>query len=305
MASSAPMNALRCRAPRRGEPWAWALFAGLSLVPSVAGAQPYELKHDVPIDAAVTITAAALVFSSEAFGKADLAPEPCRWCDRDEEGNDTLNPVDRAARNALKWENTRLAASISDAIGFLGLPAASFGTLIASAGAEDTVGNTPLDMLLVGESMMLSGLLNQGVKLIAGRERPFVHALPDEEKSKTRHPTDNNLSFYSGHSSFTFSIAAASSTIASLRGYRLAPLVWATTGTLAATTAYLRIAADKHYLSDVLTGVTVGAIIGIAVPLVFHGRRATESPTTGSLGSSLARESVMPQPMMTTIGGSF
>lgn len=272
------------------------------LVPSVAEAQPYELKHDVPIDVAVTVTAAALVFSSEAFGKADLAPSPCRWCDRDEQGNDTLNPVDRAARAALKWDNTRLAANISDAIGFLGLPASSFGTLIASAGAADTIGNTPVDMLLVGESMMLSGLANQAVKLIAGRERPFVHALPDEEKAKTKHPTDNNLSFYSGHSAFAFSIAASSSTIASLRGYRLAPLVWATTGTLAATTAYLRIAADKHYLSDVLTGVTLGAAIGIVVPLVFHGRRGEQSPTTGSLSSPLARE---PMPMMTSFGGSF
>jgi membrane-associated phospholipid phosphatase len=39
---------------------------------------------------------------------------------------------------------------------------------------------------------------------------------------------------------------------------------------------YLRIAADKHYLSDVLTGALLGSAMGVAIPLLLHPRR-TES----------------------------
>jgi membrane-associated phospholipid phosphatase len=228
--------------------------------------------------------------------KRDLAPASCRWCDRDAAGNDTLNPIDAAARDALRWQSPHVAARISDAIGFLGVPATSLATLRAAAADEGSGWKTTgVDVLLVGEAAMLSGVLNQAVKLGVGRERPFVHALREEEKAKTPHPTDNNLSFYSGHTSLTFSVATASGTIASLRGYRLAPLVWASTTTLAATTGYLRIAADKHYLTDVLTGAFLGAAMGVLVPLVFHPRRnETTAPQPAGAG---------PLPAMATLGG--
>jgi hypothetical protein len=37
--------------------------------------------------------------------------------------------------------------------------------------------------------------------------------------------------------------------------------------TLATATAYLRIAADKHYLSDVVAGAALGAIGGMLIPV--------------------------------------
>ena len=41
---------------------------------------------------------------------------------------------------------------------------------------------------------------------------------------------------------------------------------------MAAFTGYLRIAADKHYLSDVLTGAIVGSAVGFVVPYFLHPR---------------------------------
>src|SRR5207249_2275303 len=108
---------------------------------------------------------------------------------------------------------------------------------------------------------------------------------------------DNNLSFYSGHTSATATMAAAGGTIATLRGYRLAPLVWGTGAALSAFTGYLRIAADKHYLTDVLAGAAIGAAVGILVPLTFHGRRSEDPPRTLPTAPS-------PQSML-SIGGSF
>ena len=67
-----------------------------------------------------------------------------------------------------------------------------------------------------------------------------------------------------------FSIAVSAGTVASMRGYRWAPLVWATGLTLGATTGYLRMAADRHYFTDVVTGAVVGSAVGFAVPYLLH-----------------------------------
>jgi membrane-associated phospholipid phosphatase len=74
-------------------------------------------------------------------------------------------------------------------------------------------------------------------------------------------------------------MAVSSGTIASLRGYRGAPWVWGSGLLLASTIGYLRIAADKHYLSDVLVGASVGSLVGFAVPFFFHRKSASTEPT--------------------------
>jgi membrane-associated phospholipid phosphatase len=115
--------------------------------------------------------------------------------------------------------------------------------------------------------------------MLVGRERPFVHELPLDQKELTSQPADNNLSFFSGHSSEAFALASASGTVATMRGYRWAPVVWSVGGVVAAVTAYLRIAADKHWLTDVLAGAVLGAGIGFALPYVFHSAEDLPAPT--------------------------
>ncbi len=55
-----------------------------------------------------------------------------------------------------------------------------------------------------------------------------------------------------------------------MRGYRLAPWIWGAGLSLAVATAYLRIAADRHYASDVTVGAAIGSLTGFAVPYLFH-----------------------------------
>jgi len=83
---------------------------------------------------------------------------------------------------------------------------------------------------------------------------------------------DANLSFPSGHTALGFSLATAAGTVATLRGYRHAPYVWGAGMAVAAFTGYLRLAADKHYASDVLVGALVGSLVGWAVPYLLHRR---------------------------------
>jgi membrane-associated phospholipid phosphatase len=131
------------------------------------------------------------------------------------------------------------------------------------------------------------------VKLAVGRQRPFVRYGNWEPGSREGDP-DDNLSFYSGHSALAFSIAAASGTVSTLRGYHSAPWVWAVGMTLASGVGYLRMAGDKHWLTDVLVGAAVGGGVGAAVPLLLHGRE--ERPPQGG-GASPAGARVVPLPM--------
>ena len=88
------------------------------------------------------------------------------------------------------------------------------------------------------------------------------------------------MSFYSGHATLAFAMAVSGGTVASMRGYRLAPWIWGAGLSLAAATAYLRIAADRHYASDVTVGAVIGSLTGFAVPYLFHNpkRRFMAAP---------------------------
>jgi membrane-associated phospholipid phosphatase len=48
--------------------------------------------------------------------------------------------------------------------------------------------------------------------------------------------------------------------------------VWATLVPIALATGYFRIAADRHWTTDVVTGWFTGAAIGFVVPYFFHRR---------------------------------
>jgi membrane-associated phospholipid phosphatase len=235
----------------------------LAVGPAAAQEQPnvHELRWDPALDVAVTAGAAALYISSELL-KGDLAPLTCRWC--------AANSVDSGVRDALIWRDTTAADTISNVTGFILVPLTTVGLNALAAGHDGALRNVPEDALLVAEAGALAADVTQLTKMLFGRERPFVHALAPEDKARTAQPSDNDLSFFSGHTSEAFALAAASGTIGTMRGYRWAPLAWGVGGALAATTAYLRIAADKHWLTDVVVGAIVGAGVGFAIPYVFH-----------------------------------
>jgi len=223
-----------------------------------------ELRYSLATDATITGAAIALWVGSEAL-KSHLAPSTCRWCDPP--------GFDSSVRDGLKWNDTEAANVISYVIPLGVEPLAMFGLHAYAARDHGTPDAAWVDVLLISEATAVAMAMNQAVKFVVGRERPFVHALPDDKKGQTAHPSDNNVSFYSGHSTFAFAMAASAGTIASMRRYRLAPSIWATGMALAVASAYLRIAADRHYASDVAVGAILGSATGIAVPRLLHGPR--------------------------------
>jgi membrane-associated phospholipid phosphatase len=242
-----------------------------ALIAEPARAEPAELPVSLPVDLSVTAAAGALWLVSDVV-KSQLAPLTCRWC--------ASNALDTAARDHLRWTTHGGAAvTLSNAGAFLVAPLAAVGMPAAPALKEGDAHRFWVDLLITAEAVALSGDLNQLVKYTVGRQRPYAHAgVPNPDTSVGA--DDANLSFYSAHTSVAFAVAAATGTVAHMRGYRWAPAVYVVGGVIGAATAYLRIAADQHYLTDVVTGAVLGTGVGAGVPYLFHRPRATSFTVT-------------------------
>jgi len=228
-----------------------------------------ELEYDLRVDAPVTAVATAAWVGTE-LAKGTFAPASCRWCDRAPDGTDAVNGLDASVRAALKWRNIDAGDTASGVTGFGLTPVATLGLCALAAFHDDRLSGFPVDALVIWEAVALAADLNQAVKFTAGRERPFVHALVADEKPLTRSPSDNNTSFYSGHTSFAFSLAVSAATVAFMRGYRWRVPILVAGLAAAFLTGYLRIAGDRHYFIDVATGAVLGSAFGFAVPYFFH-----------------------------------
>lgn len=214
-----------------------------------------KLTYNWKVDLVVTgIAATGYIITTAA--KNELLPSSCRWCD--------VNSFDKWGHDNIKWGNTGAANKAVYVTGYALVPVAAFGLDALAAGLDDSFSNFLPDALIIAEAAALSSFTTELVKIAAGRQRPYAHFEGGSKSSR-----DNN-SFYSGHTSLAFSLAAASGTVATMRGYRYAPLVWGTGMAIAATTGYLSLAADRHYLTDVIAGAVLGSAFGFGIPYLFH-----------------------------------
>jgi membrane-associated phospholipid phosphatase len=280
---------------------ALASLAASSPVPSEALPSAARQVSDAPTvhaldfnwtrDGAITATAGVLWISSEALLKKDLAPKTCRWCDRSVDGTDTLNAVDRWGRGvaADTLEGRERADLWSNIGGFGVLPVGVLGAqYLLSSGSGVPLSYYAQDAAIIIESTAVAALVNQAVKFAVGRERPFVHVLPEDQKGLTKHPTDNNLSFYSGHTNMAFALVTAAGTVSELRGYKNRWLIWAVGLPAAASIGLLRMGADRHYLTDVLVGAAAGTIFGVGMPLLLHGREEASASRASSMSMNVS-----------------
>lgn len=263
----------------------WVLLAPVDAV--AAGSGPHrqiQLRHDLTTDLAITSGGLALAISLELL-LPTVGPPQCRWCDRDREGKDSLNAFDTAARDALRWSNPRAARTASNVFSYALAPLAGAGVGALVAMHDRRGEHWLVDLTIIAQATVLSINFNQLSKLVVARERPDVHARSPEERQRLASP-DDNLSFYSGHTSVAFALATSAGTVAAMRQYRLAPVLWLTGMSLAAASGYLRIAADRHYATDVLAGALFGSLIGFSVPYFLHSVKGSYVAATPSLGAS-------------------
>jgi len=203
----------------------------------------------------VTITAAFGLgyLASETVFKSRLVAESCRWCEPP--------AFDRAVRNAVVWDHPGRADLLSNINVYALSPIVGFGLLIAS---DHDAGWARLldDTIPVAETIAISQFLTVAIKAAVGRQRPYVR-FGTSSRTAT---SDDNTSFISGHSVLGFSLTASAGLICHWRHYRTEPYVWGAGIALSLSTEYLRMGADKHYLSDVLVGGLVGVASGLLIP---------------------------------------
>ena len=190
---------------------------------------------------------------SETVLKPTFAAAECRWCE--------APGFDISVRNALVWGNTGRADLLSNINVYAVSPIVGFGLLVASD-HDAGWGRLFDDTIPVAESIMIGQALTQVIKFSVGRQRPYAHFAP----AGTAPGTDDNTSFVSGHSALGFSITASAGMICHWRHYWTEPYVWGAGIALSLSTEYLRMGADKHYLTDVVAGGAVGFATGMIVP---------------------------------------
>lgn len=119
---------------------------------------------------------------------------------------------------------------------------------------------------MYAETMLFAYGFKELAKAVFDRPRPYMYFddFPIEEVQKG----DWNSSFFSGHT--TLSFAAATFTTYVFCKYKpeskwKIPVI-ATSYTLAAATAAMRILSGNHFLTDVAIGALVGSITGLLIP---------------------------------------
>lgn len=236
-------------------------LACASLAVSGAAAQqaPSLLRFEVHAwpDAAILGGATVATLVPELF-RGSLPHARCAPCDPSR-----LWGIDRGAVGPLRSTPARVSYAL--------LAGATLGGgLLVALGRRGEGGDAQREDLTVFlEALGLTSAATDWMKVLVHRPRPLRYSTAALDYPS---PGDG-LSFPSGHVSQTFAAAAAYASILHRRGVagrhrvEIASLFGA-----AAATGVLRVAARKHFPTDVVAGALLGTAIGWAIPAI-HATR--------------------------------
>lgn len=163
--------------------------------------------------------------------------------------------------------------------------------------------------LMNAEAMAIGAGVQGVVSALFSRERPFGRDCDEESRvGSTRDCQSYNRyrSFFSGHSSQAFvgaMLTCAHHANIPLYGSVAADRTACVTHiAVAATVATMRVLADVHYASDVITGAIVGSGVGLAVPYLLHYRGRPSAGTASAVWTTMR---VTPLPTGFAITGIF
>jgi len=239
------------------------LRLGAALVLAAApGAAPLAAQSGVlayrvrawPEGVALGLTGASTLVAQQLA--EHRAPVACRPCDRAR-----VPGFDRIAIGSVRPVPRR----ISD-VGLIGtvVAAALLARRDGPAGAEWE------DVAVIVQGAALTGAATTWAKVLARRVRPHLY---DSLGAADPPSYEDSMSFPSGHASVAVAAAVAYAGIQHRRGTlgRRGTETAVLAGT-AVLTASLRVAARRHFPSDALAGLALGAALGWIVPQVYAVR---------------------------------
>src|SRR5262249_49451450 len=155
---------------------------------------------------------------------------------------------------------------------------------IGLVAAADVPDKWTRDLPVLAEATALTLSVNAFVKHLTRRSRPAAHFC-ESEKAVVPCPPDVRGSFYSGHTSAAFVAAVTAGSLADIHPLQNRKWIWASGLTFATATGVLRVTADQHYATDVLTGIAAGSLAGWLIPKM---HKPDPTPPASPAGSPAA-----------------
>lgn len=239
--------------------------------PTVKWNDDWHRFRVVEVASVVALTAGSIVFSSIN------SPTVSSW-----KGGILFDDAARKFFRGSSVKTEQTAADMSDYIykGSVLFPYIVDNYIVA-LGVHQSA-DVALEMTMIDlQSLGFAGVLSLGAERAVGRQRPYAQDCDPKRPpgqqfvgANACFPLVDNQSFYSGHAAATFTIAGLTCVHHQhfpLYGGGL-PDALACAGMLglATTTGVLRLVADRHYASDVLTGTAVGIFSGYILPSLTH-----------------------------------
>jgi len=190
-------------------------------------------------------------------------------------GTGLIAPIDRQVASRLQDSATqanRFFGRAATGFRLLGDPGSLVtGTglyLIGRADGQRRVESLGLHSV---ESILLSGVIGSGIKMLAGRQRPFVNdTTPYNFQLWRGFQGDKYRSFPSGHTTAAFAFA---STLTRESQFWWPHATWYI-GTVfyggAGLIGLSRLYNNQHWASDVMTGAAIGTLVGLKVVKYTH-----------------------------------
>jgi len=127
--------------------------------------------------------------------------------------------------------------------------------------------------LLFLETMGTTGVIYTTSAMIANRYRPYAYNPDVPMDTRTRGGARN--SFYAGHPSVVATSAFFMASVYTQYHPNMKHkwVLYTLAGGAAVTTGLLRLQAGQHFKTDVITGITIGTLVGILVPRMHQNKK--------------------------------
>lgn len=236
------------------------------LLPPVQWSPVY--RRFTAVEAVATGVFTAGIIATRIVGPRRGGPEGGVWIDENVRG----------VLRAENYEGRLLAKDMSDVLLNLSVSYALLVDPLINAAWLRKSPDVGIEVGLINAEVLALTLgVQELTASLVGRERPYGRTCNTDELGEDTHSCQGRnryRSYFSGHTSVPFSLAAATCvhhTFIPLSG-RNSWLTCSLGFLVAASSGILRIVSDNHYATDVLTGAAFGTLVGLTLPLLHYVR---------------------------------